>query len=164
MSVVEAARHFYYVVESGTVPDNFVLSGTGLVDGGGGAAMIYTGTANGPVDVTVQLLASRPSVVEEGWPEVAEVSIFSSGEQFRLINMDGEGKVEIPLPSAGDYRLRVHARGRDRANEFILPLEEVLEYQLLQLWPEPSTPPTLIAGSDEIGEGLGRTLTPTGIS
>lgn len=165
MTLIEAARHFYFVLEAGVIPGDFDIagSGTGLVAADNGGVLISTGTANGPVDVTVQVLQSRPDQVAAGWEEVAEASLSSSGGAFLLSNMDGEIGAEVAPPNgAGDYRLRVHARGRDEANRFVLPLEKVLEYHLLQLWPALPAPPSLIAGSDEFGEAFGRTLTPTG--
>jgi hypothetical protein len=163
MPLVQASRHFYLILEAGSVPEEFDIagSGTGLVTATGSAALVSTGTANGPVEVTVHFLQAPPARLASEWQEVAEVSLSSSGASFLLSNMDGEISEEITPPNGvGDYRLRVHARGRDDANQSVLPLETVLEHHLLQLWPAPPAPPTLLTGSDEFGAAYGRNLTP----
>ncbi|NKQ24560.1 hypothetical protein HF200_08875 [Streptomyces galbus] len=62
---------------------------------------------------------------------------------------------ELPVLSFNgpdDYRLRVHARGRDTAVD--LAPDEVTEWYLIQAWPAPPAPVTVLRQSDNYGASL----------
>jgi hypothetical protein len=52
----------------------------------------------------------------------------------------------------GDYRLRIHARGRDTAVD--LAPDEVTEWYLIQAWPAPAAPVAALRHSDNYGASI----------
>ncbi|QJT07366.1 hypothetical protein G9272_43545 [Streptomyces asoensis] len=62
---------------------------------------------------------------------------------------------ELPVlsfNSPGDYRLRIHARGRDIAVD--LAPDEVTEWYLIQAWPAPAVPVTVRRSRDSYGASV----------
>ncbi|MEV4342725.1 hypothetical protein [Streptomyces sp. NPDC049590] len=49
----------------------------------------------------------------------------------------------------GSYRLRVHARGRDLAVDLVP--DTITEHYLLQCWPAPPAPPSVLRTTDTYG-------------
>lgn len=121
--------------------------GNGLIWPGRGAATIATGLEDGPVRITVDARATEPPLDLEDWEEVIEVSIQFDTDEADLESLGGtvdEDPQETPLCAVGPgwYRVRLHARGRDRAAEIAdLELdEEPVEEHLIQTWPAPQAP------------------------
>jgi len=57
-----------------------------------------------------------------------------------------------PLATApGSYRVRVHARGRDRAHAAGPVVDEPLEQHLIQIWPAAVGAPQVLKATDEFG-------------
>ncbi|CAL9670935.1 hypothetical protein SUDANB176_07476 [Streptomyces sp. enrichment culture] len=100
----------------------------GLLRVADGVITVMTGIHTGDVDVTVTLHHTRPEPDAGDWQEIVEVSAHSaSGDLTIRVIMDDLDE-ELPVLSfngPGDYRLRVHARGRDTAVD--LAPDEVTE-------------------------------------
>jgi hypothetical protein len=83
---------------------------------GPGAAMIF-GISSGRVSVRAEALTTAPAVADLGeWDEIADVSLPGlAGELAVAALMDDvpPGLPGLCAAGPGDYRVRVHARGRD---------------------------------------------------
>ncbi|MQS35128.1 hypothetical protein FFZ77_05690 [Streptomyces katsurahamanus] len=55
----------------------------------------------------------------------------------------------LSFDGPGDYRVRVHARGRDTAVD--RTPGELTEWYLLQVWPAPAQPPHVLTANDQYG-------------
>ncbi|GAA4227798.1 hypothetical protein GCM10022254_16360 [Actinomadura meridiana] len=97
---------------------------------------ITTGLHSGWVAITVERWASAPECDLEAWEDVVETPVIWTNPQMELWG-EGEGGILIIPPSQapGNYRLRVHARNRERRE--IERHGELPEGHLLQLWPSP---------------------------
>jgi len=163
VTIVRVSRYFYWIVEAGSFPVDIdpAASGTGLVSATGSTGLVTTGTGSGPVDVQAEVMRADPGVVLDDWDEIAEVGIRTSSGSFIITAFDGYVLDTLPLlDGAGEYCLRVHARGRDAASQIFTPLDEVLEHHLLQLWPATVASPRLLVSRDEFGLRFGRRLRP----
>ncbi|WUI02785.1 Lsr2 family protein [Spirillospora sp. NBC_00431] len=132
--------------------DAWIGEGNGLLV----RSHILTGTRDGTVDVTVELLNGPPPLETGPWDDVAEASSrFSTvgipgppPEANKLIaaapGRDGVALLQLdPVwPSGCMYRVRVSVRGRD---------EGTSEQHLIQLWRAPSAPEELIKATDLTG-------------
>ncbi|MFJ9818630.1 hypothetical protein ACIRU3_25900 [Streptomyces sp. NPDC101151] len=73
------------------------------------------------------------------WEEIVELPLHSVSGQLMVRGLMDDLDEELPVLSfdgPGDYRLRVHARGRDTAID--LAPDEITEWYLIQAWPEPA--------------------------
>lgn len=124
-----------------------------------GNVLILTGTADGPVRLTVATRSEAPPLELEGWDDVVEVSQRSdiersaTGEIAVAPLFDGpvEGLPTLTLPDGSSIRIRVHARGRDEAAKH-WGVEEPIEEHLLQMWPAPEDDDVCHRLSDKYGE------------
>ena len=124
-----------------------------------GNVLILTGTADGPLRLTVETSSEAPPVEVEGWDDVVEVSQRSdtrrsaTGEIAVAPLFDGpvEGLPQLTLPSGSAIRIRIHARGRDEAAKY-WGVEEPIEEHLLQMWPAPEADDVCHRLSDKYGE------------
>ncbi|MGW4064619.1 DUF6461 domain-containing protein [Amycolatopsis sp. NPDC004747] len=108
-----------------------------VVDGG---VVVRTGTENGHVRVGVRVLAEPPAAVETlGWEEVVDLSWHAEHGSAGV----GGGVTTPPWP--GDYRVRVHAYGRD---------DPETESYDLWIWAAPPGPPVVHARADRLGHRL----------
>jgi Family of unknown function (DUF6461) len=147
---VPVSGHQFGLVE-GEVPEVTDFGGNGLVAAVAGGAVIRTGTAEGRVRVYLAVLAQPPPTVEPGWDEVVEVSWHAAAGQASVAGPAGPGDdnlLRATPPWPGDYRLRVHARGRDDADE-----EGEDEYQL-EVWQAPAGPEIVHHRADQLGHRL----------
>lgn len=91
----------------------------GLISAQKSVAIVLTGTAFGQIRLTAECLLSEPTAVDLApWDEVVEVSLVFENGTARILAGMGTVVPGLPLLSAagqGPYRVRVHARGRDRA-------------------------------------------------
>jgi hypothetical protein len=146
---VRTAGNRFALVE-GAVPDTVDFSGNGLVTVVDGGVVIRTGTT-GPVRVIVRALAEAPPQVQPSWHEVVEVSWRADHGRASVTGPNGtpHSKLRwVTPPWPGDYRLRVHARGRDEVDEPDLESYEVL------VWPAPSAPEIVHRRTDRLGHRL----------
>ncbi|MFE2669263.1 hypothetical protein [Streptomyces mirabilis] len=110
----------------------------GLVRTADGVTIVSTGIHTGYVDVTVSLHEAEPSLDDGNWQEIVEISAHSASGGLMVRGMMADLEEELPVLSfrgPGDYRLRIHARGRDTAVD--LAPDEVTEWYLIQAWPAP---------------------------
>ncbi|MER6784180.1 hypothetical protein ABT330_05920 [Streptomyces sp. NPDC000658] len=127
----------------------------GLMQVTDGVITVLTGIHTGNVDVTVTLHESEPAAGDDNWQECVEISAHSASGDLMVRGLMDDLDDELPLLSfdgPGDYRLRVHARGRDTA--FDLAPEGVTEWYLIQVWPAPTGPPTVLSRSDAYGASV----------
>ncbi|WP_409097281.1 hypothetical protein [Streptomyces scabiei] len=131
--------------------DDLDSSHNGLVSAVDGAIEVSTGIHTGDVRVTVELHAAKPEPAAD-WEEIAEISWRSpSGEALVAPPMDDP--VDLPSLASrgpGHYRLRVHARGRDKAVDHTV-VDEVVESYLLQSWPAAHQDALLVRATDAYG-------------
>jgi hypothetical protein len=113
-----------------------------------GELWVKTGNQWGPFSVTTRALDAAPDQPSAEWEDVVEFSVTATGSVSvtELVNNDPT----VPLiAQAGEYRVRVSARGRTMAND--LDDEEAaeddpapLEWYLLEVWPAPSAAPQVL--------------------
>ncbi|WP_448060438.1 hypothetical protein [Cellulomonas hominis] len=117
---------------------------TGLVRRYPTGLEIITGVVAGPVNVTVVTSDSAPPEPDHGdWQDVCSVSVRVLAGPLVL-----SGPLDSPSPSSarldlhgpGDYRIRIHARGRDTSYD--LAVEAPCEDYLVEVWPEPRSDTT----------------------
>jgi hypothetical protein len=137
---------------------------SGLAGVSPGLAIVITGTQFGDVSVTVQAGESDPGLDTGLWQEITEFSLASGpGGQGLGITSGGQGPYEfqrLTPPGAGNYRVRVHARGRDAgAGEDVVEGEPVEEH-FLQIWPAPPAPEIIHKTTDDVGAGFREGVSP----
>lgn len=136
-----------FALAEGQVPDTADFSGNGLVAVVPGGAVIRTGVGEGSVGARLSVLADEPPVEETGWDEIVEVSWRADAGQARLNPQFSDLDVPATTPPwPGDYRLRVHATGRDDAGD-----DE--RYELL-VWQAPEAPEIVHKRTDQLGYRL----------
>lgn len=151
-ALVHAEYHLFQITDpQGSVADDLDPSHTGLVSADGGAIEVTTGIHTGDVQVTVEAHAQLPDPAH-GWEEIAEISCRSlSGELLVTSFMDDPAELpSLASQGPGSYRLRVHARGRDRAVDHAT-VDEIVESYLIQSWPAAHQGPLLVKATDAYG-------------
>ncbi|TDC40636.1 hypothetical protein E1211_00560 [Micromonospora sp. 15K316] len=147
---VRVSGHRFALAE-GAFPDSVDVTGNGLVTVVDGGAVIRTGRADGAVRVHLTVLAEAPSEVASGWEEIVEVSWRAAEGLASVLGPDGTSEPQLRAetpPWPGDYRLRVHARGRDEADD---PDAETYE---LVVWSAPAGPEVVHRRTDRLGHRL----------
>ncbi|WP_181663192.1 DUF6461 domain-containing protein [Actinomadura madurae] len=139
--------HRFALLEDDAVPD-VDFSGNGLVAVVAGGAVIRTGVEDGHVRLLLSVLDGPPPDVATGWEEIVEVSWRASVGSASVAGPQAvQGQLRrVTPPWPGDYRLRVHARGRDDA-------DETESYELV-VWQAPAAPDIVHARSDRLGHRL----------
>ncbi|MFE9776338.1 hypothetical protein ACFYOV_32700 [Streptomyces sp. NPDC005931] len=151
-ALVHAEYHLFQITDpQGPVADDLDASRTGLVSADGGVMEVTTGIHTGDVQVTVEPHPRRPDPAR-GWEEIAEISCHSlSGELLVTPFMDDPADLpSLASQDSGSYRLRVHARGRDRAVDHTT-VDEVVESYLIQSWPAAHQDASLVKATDAYG-------------
>jgi hypothetical protein len=151
-ALVHAEYHLFQITDPhGPVADDLDASHTGLVSADGGAIEVTTGIHTGDVHVTVEPHLQRPDPAQ-GWEEIAEISCTSpSGELLVTSSMDDPADLpSLASQGPGSYRLRVHARGRDRAVDQTT-LDAAVESYLIQSWPTAHQGALLVQATDTYG-------------
>jgi hypothetical protein len=101
-------------------------------------AMVSCGVKSGPVRVTIEeyaFSAGRPTMGE--WTDIVELPFQVASGEVTFADWNGEPFHTANL-EPGEYRLRVHARGRDegRARTYELTMDdEPVEEHMIQLFP-----------------------------
>ncbi|MFD9698455.1 DUF6461 domain-containing protein [Lentzea sp. NPDC059081] len=127
--------HEFVFVEEPS-PSGADLTATGLVAAVDTGFAVRTGIAEGNVPVSVRVVLDQPGEPDiTGWDEVAEVSFTAVEGDARL----GHGGMP---PWPGEFRVRVHARGRDGDDDE--------SYELL-IWPAPHAEPLVHKKTDAVG-------------
>jgi hypothetical protein len=128
---------------------------TGLAGMMESAAMVHAGVDRGTVTVSVDAVDSRPELntpeqwaALSEWEDIAEVSIYVPNGDLRVDRLEYgpfDARVDLPLLSPfgpGHYRMRIHARGRDRYYDKVV--EDSGEAFYLVTWPQPPAPLLII--------------------
>lgn len=141
--------HRFALLESTDVPQ-VDFAGNGLVAVVPGGAVIRTGIETGHVRILLTILDGPPPNVATGWEEIVEVSWRAAVGGASVIGPHtGEPYLRRATPPwPGDYRLRVHARGRDDTDE------RDAEYYELMVWQAPAAPEIVYARTDRLGHRL----------
>ncbi|WP_432033699.1 hypothetical protein [Streptomyces antibioticus] len=127
----------------------------GLVQVTDGVVIVLTGIHTGDVDVSVTLHEAEPAPDIGDWQEIVEISAHSASGDLMVRGLMDDLDEELPVLSftgPGDYRLRIHARGRDTAID--LAPDEVTEWYLIQAWPAPAGAVTVLRQSDGYGASV----------
>ncbi|WP_143118291.1 hypothetical protein [Actinomadura madurae] len=149
---IYADNHSFLLAEPGEYPSSAIEFFNGLVAVQSGLAMILTGVAMGPVEVTLELWDELPSVDFGDWDEIVEVSLYAREANVSLTGPEVEAPAHMPVVSSagpGSYRLRVHARGRDE--NYDLAVRSPSESYLIQTCLGPSAPEVVIKATDQCG-------------
>jgi len=139
----------FALLEGPEVPE-VDFAGNGLVAVVAGGAVIRTGVETGYVRIMLSILEGPPPHVAPGWEEIVEVSWRATVGGASVVGRHAREphlhRVTPPWP--GDYRLRVHARGRDDTDE------RDAEYYELTVWQAPAAPEIVYARTDRLGHRL----------
>ncbi|MER6633514.1 hypothetical protein ABT301_35770 [Streptomyces sp. NPDC000987] len=138
--------------EDGPAGPDLERGHNGLLRVADGVIAVMTGIHTGDVDVTVTLHDAEPAPDDGDWQEIVEISAHSASGELMVRGMMDDLDEELPALSfngPGDYRLRVHARGRDTAVD--LAPDEVTEWYLIQAWPSPTHEVKVLRQSDTYG-------------
>ena len=117
----------------------------GLVRVIDGVIVVMTGIHTGNVDVTVTLHLTEPALTSDRWQEIVEISARSLAGELMIRGVLDDLHEELPILSfqgPGEYRLRIHARGRATAVD--CAPNEVTEWYLIQAWPSPAREVTVL--------------------
>jgi hypothetical protein len=133
--------------------------GNGLVWVNDGTAVVMTGLDNGDLPVTVTVTDSQPALDLDRWDDVVEVSMTVPGNVLALYAPTMPPDNSVALPAGPDetrsYRVRVHARGRDRGREveYVVAADgdELVEEHAVIIWPAERAPETRWKLTDEVG-------------
>ncbi|MFC8208880.1 MULTISPECIES: hypothetical protein [Streptomyces] len=141
--------------EDGPTGPDLQREHNGLLQVTDGVTIVLTGIHTGDVDVTVTLHEAEPAPDSGSWQECVEISAHSASGDLMIRGLMDDLDEELPVLSfsgPGDYRLRVHARGRDTAVD--LAPDEVTEWYLTQAWPAPAQPATVLNQTDAYGASI----------
>ena len=113
---------------------------------------VTTGISSGNVKVWGEAITSRPSMIAEGWEDIAEVSLTVRSGPLQVMGIGGTTGPEVRLDACGpgDYRLRIHAKGRD--TDYDAARLDAVEDYLILAWPEQPSPPTALRTTSHTGE------------
>lgn len=150
---VRVDHHMFYLLDEGASVHPYPLAPNGLVVSEPGLAVILTGAAGGLVNVAVEVWRHAPPSPEtHRWDEIVEHSVLAPTGTLRVAPLDGDPLPGLPVLAAdgpGEYRLRVHARGRDTAPDAVA-FEPVEDY-LIQAWPASAAADTIYQQRDRYG-------------
>ncbi|MDX3194901.1 DUF6461 domain-containing protein [Streptomyces sp. MN03-5084-2B] len=137
-------RDHVFALTEGEFPAFGGFADNGLVETAAGGVVVRTGTENGSVQVGVRVLAEPPGPAETlGWDEVVDIGWHAERGSAELAPGPGGGIATPPWP--GDYRVRVHAYGRD---------DPEIESYSVWIWAAPLEPPVVHARADRLGHRL----------
>ncbi|WP_125805547.1 hypothetical protein [Actinoplanes sp. ATCC 53533] len=154
---VPVSEHLFHLADTGINLRSPLDFTNGLASVHPGGIVVFTGISSGPVRVTVDARDSPPSTVDtEAWDDVVEVSVHAPAGRMVVSGVFSDAP-ELPvltIAGPGDYRIRLHARGRDTAIDLGVP--EPVEDYLMIAWPAPLAPETRLKHTDTYGAGLRR--------
>jgi hypothetical protein len=146
-------HHFLiYDPEAPVTEEELDVSHSSLIALGDGQVEIHTGIHSGNAQVTVAAHRTAPEADPGPWQEIVEVSVHTPSGALLVGAVMDDMEEELPSLAAsgpGDYRLRVHARGRDTAVD--LTTREITERYLIQGWPAPPAPLQILRTGDRYG-------------
>ncbi|WP_156934904.1 hypothetical protein [Pseudonocardia spinosispora] len=146
---VDLSGHQFTLTDGPFPTETVTFAGNGLVQADQHGVLICTGRANGKVYVSITVQPRAPDQINiSSWDEVVELSWTASGDSITLHGPAGPMTTDLtwtPSPPR-DYRLRVHATGRDDPADW--------EAYELVLWPAPPSPPAIHKRTDKLGHRL----------
>jgi hypothetical protein len=130
--------------------------GNGLIAVRPGYVVILGGMVFGYARVTIDERSGAPEVNVDEWDDVVEVSVTFATDHVRASGpMGSYPELGSIVPGPGDYRMRVHVRGRDAAR----PIQGVAgepgspaEEYLIAVWPEPPGAEQRLKLTEEVGQ------------
>ncbi len=138
---------------------------TGLAGVMESTLLMSAGVNRGLVTVSADVADSRPALetpeqwaTVADWEDIAEISLYVPHGDLRVDQLEYgpyEPRVNLPVLSPfgpGHYRIRVHARGRDRHRDQVVDHSSA-EFHLLT-WPQPPAPALIIKATSGTGYGL----------
>lgn len=128
--------HHQFVVGTRDADTLAVRQSGALLEAGPEFANVLTGTAYGPVEVELAVLASEPDTSEITEWEVIEEAPLRVDSSAYILTMDGEQVEGFSAIPPGRYRIRAHARGRDSGwdRQVTVPVEQ----HMIWVWPDTS--------------------------
>lgn len=141
--------------EDGPTGPDLESGHNGLVRVADGVTIVMTGVHTGDVEVTVALHATEPAPEIGDWQEIVEVSAHSASGDLTVRGVMDDLDEELPALSfrgPGNYRLRIHARGRDTAVD--LAPDEITEWYVIQAWPAPAGEARVLRQTDGYGASV----------
>lgn len=152
---VRVDYHMFYLLDEGASVHPYPRPSNGLVVSEPGLAIIFTGASVGVVNVAVEVRRHAPPPPDtQLWDEVIDHSVLAPTGTLRVAPLDGDPPPGLPVLAAdgpGEYRIRVHARGRDTAPDAVA--SEPVEDYLIQAWPAPAAADTIYQQRDRYGAG-----------
>lgn len=151
--------HQFALIDSGQSTGSWIRVENGLIGVGTGAALIDTGIHTGFVTLAVQARHAPPETVElDGWDEVVEVGLTAPVGQLRpgSLEMGCDPFPALTLAGPGDYRVRVHAQGRDGNVDGVDA--EPRERYLVVVWPAAPEPELVHRRTDVYGGSVRRSV------
>lgn len=140
---------YRFALTEGPFPGSVEFSGNGLVAVVPGGAVIRAGTEDGPVAVILRVVADPPDTADlDWWDDVVEVSWIAAEGFASVRGPAGLGAAQLreqTPPWPGEYRLRVHAAGRDG--------DDNERYELV-VWTAPPAPEIVYKRTDRLGHRL----------
>lgn len=153
--LMRVTYHQFWLLDERQQVRSSILATNGLFGTGVGAAMICTGIHTGVVRLSIEARDSAPvSIDVDGWDEVAEVSIEAPGGHLRAaaLGSDTDPFPELTSAGPGEYRVRVHARGRDVLVDGVAT-EPVEDYHVT-VWPQAGAEERIYKQTDGYGAQL----------
>jgi hypothetical protein len=143
------------------VPRNTLVQSPGTDDA---IVMISTGSQWGPFSVTVAPHETEPPT-DDSWEDVVEFSVSAGGPIWVSDLIDREALAKVTL-GAGDFRVRVSARGRTESRDRDLSFDDdmdfgeraALEHYLIESWPAAASESTVVRETSQVAL---QTLNPT---
>lgn len=126
-----------------------------------GMLFLITGLHIGEVDLRVEVLDNEPEI-DARWEEVVEVSFVSTTRSVVVQDWNGRAVWNLSL-SEQAQRVRYSTVGMDagRKLDTLLPGSEPVEHLLLEFWPSPAAPDSILRQTGETAgywhSTLGRT-------
>ncbi|GAA4937052.1 hypothetical protein [Actinoplanes utahensis] len=151
------ASHRLFAIVDGETSEIPVARGyaNGLIEPVRKGACVATGIRSGGVHVTILIRDDPAGSVEDGWDEVAEVSVRSRKGDLNVRSIDDWPDLPtLSLAGSGTYRIRAHARGRD--DDPHGSVSRSTEFYRFESWPAPAAEPLLLRHTDARGEELRR--------
>ncbi|KAA9163960.1 hypothetical protein FPZ12_007970 [Amycolatopsis acidicola] len=146
---VRVSNRQYHVEANGDREDPWPYPADALTTGEENWFGVLCGTAQGPVNLRVQLLREKPAdQLDERWEMVGERSISVDGKHLQIIEIAAPAPFHTLKTGAGEYRARISVAHRweaRQAGNVTKPLEE----HFLQIWPaDDLSDPVVLRGPD----------------
>ncbi|GLK11133.1 radical SAM protein [Streptosporangium carneum] len=113
-----------------------------LVGSAPGALDIWAADEIGHACVTGEAYRRRPPVETRGWEQVVEVGYTTAKGTLSIVGDNGEELPDLAVNGPGDYRVRVHVRGRKAVRENIDTPDATVQL-LIMVFPGKEKKPTI---------------------